>query len=92
MVFEDSTMRKIVSPGVPPGLLKNSAFKVRIRHPRASSLKLYPLTLEGVRTGRVVSPETAADETAVFSVDTAKDGNTVYFEIRANENTAPSKT
>ncbi len=92
MVFEDSSMRKILSPGVPPGLLKNSAFKVRIRHPRASSLKLYPLTLEGVRTGRVVSPETAADETAVFSVDTAKDGNTVYFEIRANENTAPSKT
>ena len=39
-----------------------------------------------------VSPETAADETAVFSVGTAKDGNTVYFEIRANENTTPSKT
>ncbi len=81
MTFDDENMRRIVFPGVPPGLLQHSRFTVRIRNDRAAALKLHPLTLEGIRTGKTLSPVSVKEDFAEFSVETARDGNTVYFEL-----------
>ena len=83
MVFTDDSMTQLESLGHIPALLQNSTFRFRIRSRYAKDLKLYPLSLEGIRTGKVLSPVAFDGNSATFSVDTAKDGNTVYFEISA---------
>ena len=82
MAFTDKDMTQLESLGRIPALLRNSKFTVRIRNTRAAELKLYPLSLEGVPTGKVIAPVSVKGDVATFTADTAKDGNTVYFEIR----------
>lgn len=82
MEFTDRDMTQLENMGTIPALLRNSKFTVRIRNTRAAELKLYPLSLEGVPTGKVIAPVSVKDGVATFTVDTAKDGDTVYFEIR----------
>lgn len=80
MTFTNQDMCRLEDAGTIPGLLRNSKFTIKIRNDNAGELKLYPLSLEGVRTGKVIAPVSVEDGCAIFSVDTAKDGNTVYFE------------
>ena len=84
MFFKQYTkdMTQLESLGRIPALLRNSKFTVRVRNANAAALKLYPLTLEGIPTGKVIAPVSVKDGVATFTVDTAKDGDTVYFEIR----------
>lgn len=84
MSFDDIDMRRLTDIGTVPALMKNSKFAVRIRNNDAENLKLFPLTLEGRRTGKAISPAAVKDGTAVFSVDTAEAGNTTFFEISKN--------
>lgn len=83
MEFSDASMTRLEKLGGIPALLQNSAFLIRIRNRYADALKLYPLTLEGIRTGKGLSPVVSGNGSATFIVDTVKDGNTVYFEISA---------
>ena len=82
MAFTDKDMTQLESIGTIPSLLRNSKFTVRIRNANAAGLKLYPLTLEGIPTGKSIAPVSVKGNIATFTVDTARDGNTVYFEIR----------
>lgn len=82
MAFTDKDMCQLEKLGSTPALLRNSKFTVRIRNVNAAGLKLYPLSLEGVPTGKVIFPAEVKDGAATFTVDTAKDGNTVYFEVK----------
>ena len=82
MAFTDKDMTQLESLGRIPALLRNSKFTVRVRNANAAALKLYPLTLEGIPTGKVLAPVSVKGDVATFTADTAKDGNTVYFEIR----------
>ena len=82
MEFTDKDMTQLENMGTIPALLRNSKFTVRIRNTRAAELKLHPLSLEGIPTGKVIAPVSVKDGVATFTVDTAKDGDTVYFEIR----------
>ena len=82
MAFTDKDMTQLESLGRIPALLRNSKFTVRVRNANAAALKLYPLSLEGIPTGKVIAPVSIKGDVASFTVDTAKDGNTVYFEIR----------
>ena len=82
MAFTDKDMTQLESLGRIPALLRNSKFTVRVRNANAAALKLYPLTLEGIPTGKVIAPVSVKGDVATFTADTAKDGNTVYFEIR----------
>ena len=82
MAFTDKDMTQLESLGRIPALLRNSKFTVRVRNANAAALKLYPLSLEGIPTGKVLAPVSVKGDVATFTADTAKDGNTVYFEIR----------
>ena len=82
MAFTDKDMTQLESIGTIPSLLRNSKFTVRVRNANAAALKLYPLSLEGIPTGKVLAPVSVKGDVATFTADTAKDGNTVYFEIR----------
>lgn len=82
MAFTDKDMTQLESLGRIPALLRNSKFTVRVRNANAAALKLYPLSLEGIPTGKVLAPVSVKGDIATFTADTAKDGNTVYFEIR----------
>ena len=81
MRFTDRDMCWLEALGGTPALLQNSRFTVKIHNRHALQLKLYPLSLEGLRSGKVILPQQVEKETATFSVDTTKDGNTVYFEV-----------
>ena len=82
MAFTDKDMTQLESLGRIPALLRNSKFTVRVHNANAAALKLYPLSLEGIPTGKVLAPVSVKGDVATFTADTAKDGNTVYFEIR----------
>ena len=82
MAFTDKDMTQLESIGTIPSLLRNSKFTVRVRNANAAALKLYPLSLEGIPTGKSIAPVSVKGNIATFTVDTARDGNTVYFEIR----------
>ena len=82
MAFTDKDMTQLESLGRIPALLRNSKFTVRVHNANAAALKLYPLTLEGIPTGKSIAPVSVKGNIATFTVNTARDGNTVYFEIR----------
>lgn len=82
MKFTDQDMCQVETFGSVPPLLLNSRFTIRIRNHRAAELRMIPLSLEGRPTGKNLAPVSVENGVATFSVDTAKDGNTVFFEIR----------
>ena len=86
MKFADQEMCRVETYGTVPALLRNSRFTVKVRHANAGELRLYPLSLEGKRSGVGVTPGKVENGWATFSVDTSRDGNTVFFEIARNVN------
>lgn len=86
MRFADQEMCRVETYGTVPALLRNSRFTVKVRHANAAELRLYPLSLEGKRSGVVLVPGRVENSWATFSVDTSRDGNTVFFEIARNVN------
>lgn len=86
MRFADQEMCRVETYGTVPALLRNSRFTVKVRHANAAELRLYPLSLEGKRSGVVLVPGRVENGWATFSVDTSRDGNTVFFEIARNVN------
>ena len=80
MSFADEDMTRLLKIGTLPVLLEQGAFTVTVRNVNAANLRLYPLSLTGERL-KEIAPVSATAEAATFSVDTAKDGATVFFEI-----------
>lgn len=82
MKFYDKDMRKLFHPGYYPPLLQNGSFRVAIRNDRAERLKLHCLHYSGKRM-KTILPETVEAGRAVFSIDTARDGAFLFFELSA---------
>ena len=82
MQFYDKDMCRLYQIGYYPPLLRSGSFRVAIHHIHAKRLVLYPLDLSGRRIAKR-KPEQIVGEKAVFSVDTAKDGAAIFYEIHA---------
>ena len=80
MEFAEAEMLKLLNPGGGPALLQAGKFQIRLRNRNASRLKLYPLDLAGNRLKQLAPTKTDGDH-ALFSVDTARDGAAVFFEL-----------
>ena len=66
--------------GDPPPLLRNGSFRVAAHPVHAKRLVLHPPDLSGRRIAKR-KPEQIVGEKAVFSMDTAKDGAAIFYEI-----------
>ncbi len=82
MQFYDKEMCRLYHIGYYPPLLQSGSFRVAIRNLHAKRLTLYRLDLSGRRIAKL-KPDRIAGEKAVFSVDTAKDGAAVFYELIA---------
>ena len=82
MIFSNSNMNTLQYVGNSPTLLEQGSFTVTIHNRNAEKLRLYPLDLAGNRLKKI-SPVRISGKQAVFQIDTAKDGATVFFEIQA---------
>ena len=82
MQFYDKDMCRLYHIGYYPPLLQSGSFRVAIRNLHAKRLTLYRLDLSGRRIAKL-KPDRIAGEKAVFSVDTAKDGAAVFYELIA---------
>lgn len=80
MEFAEQEMKTLKRMGSTPSLLEAGKFRIRLHNRHAGDLKLYPLDLSGKRL-KTIPPERVEGETACFTVDTAKDGAAVFFEI-----------
>ena len=80
MQFAEAEMLKLLNPGGGPALLQAGKFQIRLRNRNASRLKLYPLDLAGNRLKQLAPTKTDGDQ-ALFSVDTARAGASVFFEL-----------
>ncbi len=80
VVFHDADMEKIMYQGRGRALLRAGKFSVALRNKNAANLKLYPIDLAGKRL-KTIKPQKVSGDIAEFSVDTAKDGTAVFFEI-----------
>ena len=80
MKFAEEEMKTIQRMGWTPSLLEAGKFRIRLRNRHAGDLKLYPLDLSGKRL-KTIQPEQVDGESVCFTVDTAKDGAAVFFEI-----------
>lgn len=82
MQFYDKGMCKIFYPGDYPPLLQNGSFRVAVRNEHAEQLKLYALHYSGKRM-KTILPEKTEPGRAVFSIDTARLGAYLFFELSA---------
>lgn len=82
MQFYDKEMCRLYHIGYYPPLLRSGSFQVAVRNVHAKRLVLYRLDLSGRRVAKLKS-DPLAGETARFSVDTAKDGAGIFFELSA---------
>ena len=80
MKFAEEEMKTIQRMGSTPSLLEAGKFRICLRNRHAGDLKLYPLDLSGRRL-KTIPPESVDGESVCFTVDTAKDGAAVFFEI-----------
>ena len=80
MKFAEEEMKTIQRMGSTPSLLEAGQFRISLRNRHAAKLKLYPLDLSGKRQ-KQIAPEQIDVETVCFTVDTARDGASVFFEI-----------
>lgn len=80
MKFAEEEMKTIQRMGWTPSLLEAGKFRICLRNRHAGDLKLYPLDLSGRRL-KTIPPEQKDGESVCFTVDTAKDGAAVFFEI-----------
>ncbi len=78
----DMTVRR--KAGTLPTLLRTGSFTVALRNREAAKLRLYPLDLAGNRLRKIL-PAAVEGDLAVFTVDTAKDGVSVFFEVAVAE-------
>lgn len=82
MKFVSPDMTRLIRDGGAETVLKTGRFTVSLRNRNAAKLRLYPLDLAGNRLA-MIAPEKTADGTAQFTVDTAKDGASLFFEVAA---------
>ena len=82
MQFYDKEMCKIFYPGDYPPLLQNGSFRVAVRNEYAEQLKLHVLHYSGKRM-KTILPEKTEPGRAVFSIDTARLGAYLFFELSA---------
>ena len=80
MEFAEAEMKTLKRMGSTPSLLEAGKFRIRLRNRHAEKLKLYPLDLSGRRL-KQIEPDRNDADTVSFSVDTARDGAAVFFEI-----------
>ena len=80
MEFAEAEMKTLKRMGSTPSLLEAGKFRIRLRNRHAEKLKLYPLDLSGRRL-KPIEPDRNDADTVSFSVDTARDGAAVFFEI-----------
>ena len=67
-----------------PTLLRTGVFTVALRNRQAEKLQLYPLDLAGNRLKKI-EPVAVEGDRAVFRVDTARDGVSLFFEVVAEK-------
>ena len=82
MQFYDKDMCRLYHTGYYPPLLQSGSFRIAIHNLYAKRLVLYLLDLSGRRIAKRM-PECFAGGKAIFSVNTAKDGAAVFYEILA---------
>ena len=82
MKFASTEMTRMLKDGGSDVVLKTGRFTVSLRNRNAAKLRLYPLDLAGNRL-KMIAPEKTADGIAQFTVDTAKDGASLFFEVAA---------
>lgn len=82
MKFTSPEMTRRVQKGGNDVVLKTGRFTVALRNRNAPGLRLYPLDLAGNRLKTIV-PEKVAGDVAQFTVDTSKDGASLFFEVEA---------
>ncbi len=82
MQFYDREMREIFHFGYYPPLLQSGSFRVAVQNDNAEKMKLYCLHYSGKRM-KTILPEKREAGRAVFSVDTARDGAYLFFELSA---------
>jgi hypothetical protein len=83
MEFSSADMITLLNNGHAPTLIKSGSFSIVIRNKNAANLIMYPLDLAGKRL-KEIHPEKVTENQAYFSVDTQKDGASLYFEVIAN--------
>ena len=82
MKFTSPEMTRRVRKGGNDVVLKTGRFTVELRNRNAPNLRLYPLDLAGGRL-KTIAPEKAEGDVAQFTVDTSKDGASLFFEVEA---------
>ena len=82
MKFMSPDMTRLLKDGGAETVLRTGRFMVSLRNRNAAKLRLYPLDLAGNRL-KMIAPEKTADGVAQFTVDTAKDGASLFFEVAA---------
>ncbi len=80
MQFAEQEMLKLLRSGGTPALIQAGKFRIRLHNRNAANLKLHPLDLAGRRL-KTIRPETIRGEWAEFTVDTARDGAALFFEL-----------
>lgn len=82
MKFMSPDMTRLLKDGGAETVLRTGRFTVSLRNRNAAKLRLYPLDLAGNRL-KMIAPEKTAAGVAQFTVDTAKDGASLFFEVAA---------
>ena len=82
MTFQDEERKTVSRYGDMPILLKMGRFTATLKSDHADALKLYALDLAGNRTREITTVKRSPGQLQ-FSIDTHRDGTTVFFELAA---------